>query len=179
MFSSVVNFTTEQFLKRVGKLSVLTDLENQSESGQLSCSLQFPKHHKRCRPSAASKKPISNSSVDVLTHDNIQKTICRAFDDAYHLLSELDVHVALKKAKKTKMLQVSSFVRAQFDRKFKKLSYDDIESYLTDDDDDDRVTNSNPMLIFQRHQYMMVRLMMMKQMMYLHLQLVVNPSFME
>ncbi|CAF1096884.1 unnamed protein product [Rotaria sordida] len=33
VFSSVVNFTTEQFLKRAGKLSVLTDIQNQSESG--------------------------------------------------------------------------------------------------------------------------------------------------
>ena len=33
------------------------------------------------------------------------------------------------------MLQVSSFVRARFDRKFKKVSYDDDESYLSDNDE--------------------------------------------
>ena len=46
-FSCIVNFTIEQFLKRAGKLSVLTDIEQKSESGQLKCSLKFPKHHKR------------------------------------------------------------------------------------------------------------------------------------
>ncbi|CAF1131024.1 unnamed protein product [Rotaria sordida] len=46
-FSSIVNFTIAQFLKRAGKLSVLTGTENQSESGQLKCPLKFPKHHKR------------------------------------------------------------------------------------------------------------------------------------
>ncbi|CAF1568961.1 unnamed protein product [Rotaria magnacalcarata] len=30
-FSSVVNFTTDQFLKRAGKLSILTELENKSD----------------------------------------------------------------------------------------------------------------------------------------------------
>ncbi|CAF4339700.1 unnamed protein product, partial [Rotaria magnacalcarata] len=44
-FSSVVNFTTDQFLKRAGKLSILTELENKSESGQSDCLLKFPKHH--------------------------------------------------------------------------------------------------------------------------------------
>jgi hypothetical protein len=135
VFSTVVNFTTEQFLKRAGKLSVLADIQNQSESGQLSCSLQFPKHHKRCRQSAASKNVVLSASIHLLTCDNIKKTICQAYDDAYDLLSKLDVHIALKKAKKTEMLQVSSFVRAQFDRKFKKVSYDDDESYLSDNDE--------------------------------------------
>ena len=36
-FSSVVNFTTDQFLKRASKLSVLNELENRSESDQLQC----------------------------------------------------------------------------------------------------------------------------------------------
>ncbi|CAF1682398.1 unnamed protein product [Rotaria magnacalcarata] len=73
VFSTVVNFTTEQFLKRADKLSVLADIQNQSESGQ--------------------------------------------------------------KQNKTEMLQVNSFVRAQFDRQFKKVSYDDDESYLSDNDE--------------------------------------------
>jgi hypothetical protein len=118
VFSSVVNFTTEQFLKRAGKLSVLTDIQNQSESGQLSCSLQFPKHHKQCRQNATSRKSVPISSVNLLTCDNIKKTVCQAYDDVYDLLSKLDVHVPLKKAKTATMLQVSSFVRAHFNRKF-------------------------------------------------------------
>ncbi|CAF1453932.1 unnamed protein product, partial [Rotaria sp. Silwood1] len=135
VFSTVVNFTTEQFLKRAGKLSVLADIQNQSKSGQLSCSLEFPKHPKRCRQSAASKNVVLSASIHLLTYDNVKKTICQAYDDAYDLLSKLDVHIALKKAKKTEMIQVSSFVRAQFDRKFKKVSYDDDESYLSDNNE--------------------------------------------
>ncbi|CAF3321176.1 unnamed protein product [Rotaria socialis] len=99
-FSSVVNFTTDQFLKRAGKLSVLTDLENQSESGQLDCPLQFPKHNKRRRKVAASKKSASNITIGLPTNDTIKKTIHQAFNDAYKLLSELDINIALEKKKK-------------------------------------------------------------------------------
>ncbi|CAF2204898.1 unnamed protein product [Rotaria magnacalcarata] len=99
-FSSVVNFTTDQFLKRAGKLSVLTDLENQNESGQLDCPLQLPKHHKRRRKVAASKKSASNITIGLPTNDTIKKTIHQAFNDAYKLLSELDINIALEKKKK-------------------------------------------------------------------------------
>lgn len=119
-FSSVVNFTTEQFLKRVGKLSVLAEIESKSESGHLDCPLQFPKHHKRRRKDSTSKKPIENFSINHLTHDNIKATILQAFDDAYHLLSELNVNNVLEKAKKTTIKQVSSFVRTHFEKNLKE-----------------------------------------------------------
>ena len=108
VFSSVVNFTTEQVFKLAGKLSVLTNIQNQSESGQLSYSLQFPKHHKLCQHYTVSKKLVLSSSVNLLTCENIRKTICQAYDHAYDLLSKLDVNIALKKVKISTMLQVSS-----------------------------------------------------------------------
>jgi hypothetical protein len=135
-FSSIVNFTIEQFLKRAGKLSVLTEIENQSESGQLKCPLKFPKHHKRQRKRTILKKQIAGSSINHLTIDNIQKAVYRAFDDAYNLLSTVDVNSALRKKKKNTISQVSSFVRAQFTKKFKKVSYDDVETYSSSDEYD-------------------------------------------
>ncbi|CAF2386183.1 unnamed protein product [Rotaria sp. Silwood2] len=135
-FSSIVNFTIEQFLKRAGKLSVLTEIENQSESGQLKCPLKFPKHHKRQRKRTILKKQIAGSSMNHLTIDNIQKAVYRAFDDAYNLLSTVDINSALRKKKKNTISQVSSFVRTQFTKKFKKVSYDDIETYSSDDEYD-------------------------------------------
>ncbi|CAF3677512.1 unnamed protein product [Rotaria socialis] len=143
-FSSVVNFTTDQFLKRAGKLSVLTDLENQSESGQLGCPLQFPKHHKRRRKVAALKKSVSNTTIDLPRNDTIKKIIHQAYNDAYKLLSELDINIALEKKKKTKINEVSSYVRTQFEKKFKKVTYDEGEIYSSNDESDEEVaTNVN------------------------------------
>ncbi len=124
-FSSIVNFTIEQFLKGVGKLAVLTQIESKSESGQLECPLQFPKHHKRRRKITAAKKSSSSSPIDLLTNENFEKTICRAFDDAYCLLSKLDVNIVLKRKGRTTMDQISSFVQGQFKQKYKNVWYDD------------------------------------------------------
>ncbi|CAF1042870.1 unnamed protein product [Adineta steineri] len=134
-FSSVVNFTTDQFLKRAGKLSVLTDLESKSESGQLDCPLQFPKHHKRRRKRLALKKIASSASGDDhLSNANIKNIISRAFDDAYNLLAKLGVNIVLEKKKMNSIGGVSSFVRTQFENKFKKISYDDSQTYSSDEE---------------------------------------------
>jgi len=137
VFSTIVNFTTEQFLRRAGKLTVLADLENRSQSGELDCPLQFPKHHKRRRKSNSSKKTMPDSSSDKLTHENIQKAIDRAFADAYSLLALVDVNIALQRKRKNTINQVSSFVRGEFEKKFKKVAYEGDESYLSDDEDDE------------------------------------------
>lgn len=99
-FSSTANFIIEQFLKRTGELCVLTEMENKSLPGQLDCPLQFPKHHKWRQKNAA-----SNSSIDLLTNDSIEKTICRS--------SELVCTNSIWK-------------------KFKKISYDDSQFYSSD-----------------------------------------------
>ena len=137
-FSSIVNFTIEKFLKRAGKLSVLTKLESQIQSGLLKCPLQFSRHHKQRRKNAAAKTSLSNSSSSgILTYENIENTVWRAYDDAYALLSGLGVDKALEKRKTTNIHQVSSFVRTQFEKKFKKVSYDDDDNLSSDDENDE------------------------------------------
>ncbi|CAF3392878.1 unnamed protein product [Rotaria sp. Silwood2] len=136
VFSSVVNFTTDQFLKRAGKLSVLTDIENKSESGLLECSLQFPKHHKR-RKANAKKTSASNKIVDLPSYDTIENIIHRSFNDAYNVLSQLEMNTVLQRKKKTTIFEVSSFTRSQFEKKSKIVSYDEYEIYSSDDESND------------------------------------------
>ncbi|CAF2147347.1 unnamed protein product, partial [Rotaria magnacalcarata] len=114
-FSSVVNFTTDQFLKRAGKLSILTELENKSESGQSDCLLKFPKHHKRRRKAISLNNLTSSIDINFLTYNQIETTIHQAFDDAYQTLSKF-------------------IYKNQFEKKNKKLSYDDNETYSSDDE---------------------------------------------
>ncbi|CAF3836645.1 unnamed protein product [Rotaria sp. Silwood1] len=137
VFSSVVNFTTDQFLKRAGKLSVLTDIENKSESGLLECPLQFPKHHKRRRKASAKKNSASSKAVNLPSYDTIENTIHKAFNDAYDTLSELEMNIALQEKKKATISQVSSFARSQFEKKSKIVSYDEYETYSSDDEPND------------------------------------------
>ena len=133
-FSSIVNFTTEQFLKRAAKLSVLTEIENQCNSGHIENPLQFPKHHKRRRKRSVPRVPVSGLSNNLLSYENIEKAIHLAFDRAYDLLSTLDLNVALKKKRRTNLHDVSSFVQRQFQRKSIKVSSDDRQGYSSDDE---------------------------------------------
>ena len=119
-FSSIVNFTTEQFPKRAGKLAVLMTIENICVSGDLNNLLQFPKHHKRH------------------AHDNIEKATHLAFDHAYTLLAALDVQVALKENNKTTLQPVSSFVRSQIKRKTIRSTADDSQYDSSEDESIDR-----------------------------------------
>ena len=137
VFSSVVNFTTEQFLKRGAKLCVLADLESRSQSGQLGCSLQFPKHHKRQRKSNTSTAAVSRSLSNDLTQENIKKAIDRAFTDTYNILATVDVSVALERKKRFTIDQVSSFMRSEFEKKFRRVAYEGDESYPSDDEEDE------------------------------------------
>jgi hypothetical protein len=136
-FSSIVNFTTEQFLKRAAKLSVLTEIENQCNSGRIDNPLQFPKHHKRRRKRSVPRMPVAGMPNDLLSYENMEKAIHLAFDHAYDLLSTLDLNIALRKKRRTNLHDVSSFVQRQFQKKTIKVSTVDRQGYSSDDESTD------------------------------------------
>ncbi|CAF1487598.1 unnamed protein product [Adineta steineri] len=65
-FSSNVNFMAAQFLRRVGKLSILQDIERNHEHDESRRSLELPKHHKRRHKKAASLYNHSQGFTDNL-----------------------------------------------------------------------------------------------------------------
>lgn len=140
-FSSVVNFTTDQFLQRTAKLSVLSDLENQSESCQLEHPLKYPKHHKRRQSETVRERETSAMDMNDLTDVLTKKTVKAAYDDAYKLLSELEVDIVLKKRKINSIRHVNSFIRSYFEKKFKRISLDDNR---TDESDDEYYDSTDP-----------------------------------
>ncbi|CAF3588966.1 unnamed protein product [Rotaria socialis] len=116
-FSSVLNFTTNQFLKRAGKLSILTKLENKSESDQSDYSLKFLKHHKRRRKAISLNNLTSSIDINLLTYNQIKTTIHQAFDDTYKTLSKVDINAALENKKITTINKVSSFIKKNLKKK--------------------------------------------------------------
>ena len=140
-FSSVVNFTTDQFLQRTAKLSVLSDLENRSQSCQLEHPLKYPKHHKRRQSETVRERETSTMGMNDLTDVLIKKTVNAAYKDAYKLLSELEVDIVLKKRKINSIRHVNSFIRSYFEKKFKRISLDDNR---TDESDDEYYDSTDP-----------------------------------
>lgn len=136
-FSSVVNFTVKQFLKRAKKLSVLNELENQSEFNSSESVLKFPKHHKRNRRAATNIGSTLDTHIDNLSNVNIEMIICRAFDDAYALLSNLGIDNDLRKMKMHTMPKVNAFVRNQFNKQFRTITSNSVETYSSDEEFDE------------------------------------------
>ena len=136
-FSSIVNFTIEQFLKRAAKLSVLTEIEDQCNSGHVDNPLQFSKHHKRRRKRSVPQVPISGLPSNLLSYDNIEKAIHLAFDHAYDLLSTLDLNIALRRKRKRSLDEVSAFVQRQFQRKSIRVSNVRRQRRPSDDESND------------------------------------------
>ncbi|CAF1300836.1 unnamed protein product [Adineta steineri] len=142
-FSSNVNFTVDQFLRRAGKLSVLQDIERQHEHDESGCSLEFPKHHKRRYKKAASPNNHSQDVSDNLTHDTIQNAIFRAFNDAYKMLSVLDIDKTLKKSHKSTLNEISTFVRVQIERKSHTTDYSENWDEYSDEESDSEQVNTS------------------------------------
>ncbi|CAF4729851.1 unnamed protein product [Rotaria sp. Silwood2] len=140
-FSSNVNFTVAQFLRRAGKLSVLQEIERQNEQEESECSLQFPKHHKRrLRKTEHANDHLQTNNI--LTQNNIEKTIYRAYDDAYKLLSVLGIDKILKKAHKSTLTELSTFVRVQIEQKSHTTDYSENWNGYSDDESDSEAENT-------------------------------------
>jgi hypothetical protein len=117
-----------------------------------------------------------SASIHLVTCDNIKKTICQPYDDAYDLLSKLDVYIALKKAKTTEMLQGPPLYELSLIENLKRsptMMMNPIYLIIMN-----QAINSDRISILQRTQMMIVHVMM-KLKMCLQFQLVVNLSFME
>lgn len=140
-FATNVNFTVNQFLKRAGKLSALQDIERQNEHDESESSLKFPKHHKRHHKKTALLTDRLQVSTNIITHNTIEQTIFRAFDDAFDMLSVLGIDGTLKKAHKSTLNDVSKFVRVQIERKSHTIDYSENWNGYSDDESDSELEN--------------------------------------
>ncbi|CAF1295378.1 unnamed protein product [Adineta steineri] len=142
-FSSNVNFMTAQFLRRVGKLSVLQDIERHHEHDESGCSLELPKHHKRRHKKAASLYNRSQGFTDNLIQNTVQNTIFRSFNDAYKTLSVLDIDKTLKESHKSTLNEITTFVRVQIERKSHTTDYSENWGEYSDEEFDSKQANTS------------------------------------
>ncbi|CAF1648724.1 unnamed protein product [Rotaria magnacalcarata] len=140
-FSSNVNFTVAQFLRRAGKLAVLQEIERQNEQDDSECSLQFSKHHKRrLRKAEHVNDHLQNNNI--LTQNNIEKTVCRAYNDAYKMLAVLGIDKIFKKAHKSTLTELSTFVKIQTEQQSHTTDYSENWNGYSDDESDSEAENA-------------------------------------
>lgn len=135
-FSSIVNFSVTDFLRRVQKLSVLNRIKSENEIQKPhSSTLKFPSHHKQFNPTfSASSTPLTTLS---LASCDIEKIVSLAFHGALDLMSKVNAVSLLKRKKLHTFRSLNNFVFM----KMKTLSKTFDPSNLTDVSSD---TKSEP-----------------------------------
>jgi hypothetical protein len=84
IFSTIVNYTVEDFLRRSRKLSILNTIKCQDKSTSL---IKFPTHHKHLQDNVTRN---SQNLIDVSNLD-IESIVLQAYQSALHLTKSLNI----------------------------------------------------------------------------------------
>lgn len=146
-FSTIINFTVADFLRRSQKLSVLLGIKWDQLLGQdHNGSLLFPVHHKHKHDD---NLPFLQKLEDIDQMD-IEETISDAFEQALRLIERLEISELLKKYDVFDMNLLSKYVFRQFNSSSKMFDYstqmthndsDNDEFDLEDEEDEDNNDN--------------------------------------
>ncbi|CAF1517440.1 unnamed protein product [Rotaria sordida] len=136
-FSSVVNFTVQEFLNRAQKLSLLNKIKTESEFLSMDGTLVFPKHYKQGKKIKKTYNIISNHNT--LNVDIITNTILQAFNDAANLIHGFKIKNFLDEKKITNMKQLNSYIHNILTQRINIMDYSDLyeEKDETSDSEDE------------------------------------------
>ena len=84
--SSIVNFTTFDFLRRADKISALQSIKTEHESAMPGASLRFPKHHKHGKITTDSARIATDYSLQCT---DVERIVKNAFLAAYDLIKPM------------------------------------------------------------------------------------------
>ncbi|CAF1660203.1 unnamed protein product, partial [Didymodactylos carnosus] len=88
VYSTIVNFTVNDFLKRAQKLSILNKIKCFETANDNANRLLFPIHHKHLKDSRNLNNSNHNNIDNVTTHD-VEKIILSAYETAKVLIDNL------------------------------------------------------------------------------------------
>ncbi|CAF1467115.1 unnamed protein product [Rotaria sordida] len=136
-FSSVVNFSVAEFLRRAEKLSILQAIKSEAESDP-DFPFHFPRHHKQTKlQKFASTVRISSS----LSSDEIEQIVKRAFADASELVASLDVHILNKDGNSITINEVSVIIKDHLEKTAKISDSSRTESSDSDSELDNELNS--------------------------------------
>jgi hypothetical protein len=141
-FSSVVNFSVNEFLHRASKLSVLQDIKCASELNLNN--LIFPKHHKLWRRTSPSFFTSTTSSI---TEKIIEDTVFSAYIEASQILTDCNLSILNPFDKMISFDEVNRLAFQKLARSKQKMSNTQSFQWSNDnqesDDDDDGENESD------------------------------------
>ena len=140
IYSTIVNFTVHDFLRRAQRLSLLNDIKCKQLNDESINNLVFPVHYKH-RHNRQSLCTQSQSDIDQI---DIEQVITDAYHEAIDMLDGLEILNLLKDKRVLGLNLLSEYVFKQLNSNSKMHDYssqltniDDEEFELADDDEDD------------------------------------------
>ena len=138
-FSSVVNFSVAEFLRRAEKLSVLQAIKSEVEFDP-NFLFHFPHHHKQTKlQKFTSIIPIFSS----LSSDEIKQIVECVFAGANELLAPLDVRVLNKDGNPLLINEVSAIVKDHFGKTATNSDSNQVRSSETDSEPNNELNSSD------------------------------------
>ncbi|CAF0919561.1 unnamed protein product [Adineta ricciae] len=138
-FSTVVNFSIDEFLQRVGKLSALQTIKFSADSG--TNGLVFPRHHKQSQQ--AHQLPPVNTTTTI-TEKLIEETVYSAYLQANRILSGCNLSILNPDGKivsfeevnrlahqKLTRSQCKTYIKRNTQSDSDKQEEEDLEEYLS------------------------------------------------
>lgn len=140
IYSSIVNFTVHDFLRRAQRLSLLNDIKCKQTNDEAVNKLAFPVHYKH-RNDRQSSRIESQSEIDQI---DIEQIITEAYNEAVDILEGLEILNVLKNKRVLGLKPLSEHVFKQLSLNSKMYDYssqlnemDDEEFEIADDDEDE------------------------------------------
>ncbi|CAF4370405.1 unnamed protein product [Rotaria sp. Silwood2] len=140
VYSTIVNFTVHDFLRRAQRLSLLNDIKFKHLNDRSVNNLVFPVHYKH-RHDHQSLATQSQREVDLI---DVEQIITEAYHEAIDMLSGLEILNLLNDKNVLGLKPLSEYVFKQLNSNSKMYDYssqlshmDDGEFEIDDDDDDD------------------------------------------
>ncbi|CAF1620840.1 unnamed protein product [Rotaria magnacalcarata] len=134
-FSSIVNFSVQEFLNRTQKLSLLNKIKTESEFGSNNNTIVFPKHHKQSKQwKQPTRVTEGNNELNLETMTQIIK---QAYNDATELLYSFDTEKLFCEKKLTTIKQVNNCMQDMLRKRINIQDYSELnEQYETSSSDD-------------------------------------------
>ena len=144
-FSSITNFTVQQFLAKVEKISALNQIKSIENNSSSPCALKFPTHQKNNHSMISTQ--VAAQRANSLTLTDIETLVIQAYDHARNIIKNISMIETLEKNGINDLPSLSSYV---LEERKKSLQIDystlgnqvDDDGSADDDSDDENVTEN-------------------------------------
>ncbi|CAF1613111.1 unnamed protein product [Didymodactylos carnosus] len=136
-FSSMTNFTIQQFMKKIRKVSILDDIKSYEQSNDNNYAIKFPSHHKQKQCNSISPVLLE---VNEITTAKIEIIINDAYEYAKTFINKLEMSRILKENDAYELEDLCLNIHSRLQNSMRTVDRSTLES--DDDLDNDSDNNS-------------------------------------